>query len=83
MAEVTLVFLGRFREAADQSLTPPADVTTIAALKDWLMQTQPQLAQLIASMPTQIAVNQQIVRDAGFALTPGDEVAFLPPMSGG
>ncbi len=79
---MTLVFLGRFRDIAG-AITPPAHVTTLAALKDWLAQAHPQLSAALAAVPTQIAVNQAIVRDMATPITANDEIAFLPPMSGG
>ena len=81
-----LVFLGRFREIAAPSmarLAPPSDVRTLGGLKDWLARTEPALAAALSGSRVQYAVNQTLVRDLAHPLGEGDEIAFLPPMSGG
>ena len=81
-----LVFLGRFGEIADArltNLTRPQGVHTLAQLQDWLAKTEPALAQALARARTQYAVNQTIVRDPSHPISDQDEIAFLPPMSGG
>jgi molybdopterin synthase sulfur carrier subunit len=83
---VKLVFLGRFGEIADARLTNlarPQGVHTLAQLQDWLAQSEPVLAEALAGARTQYAVNQVIVRDPGHPISDSDEIAFLPPMSGG
>jgi molybdopterin converting factor subunit 1 len=83
---VKLVFLGRFREIADPALAQvalPGTVTTLAGLKDWLASSQPALDWALNSARTQIAVNQVLVRDGAHPIADNDEIAFLPPMSGG
>ena len=81
-----LVFLGRFREIAGAHLADmvlPKDVSTLSGLKDWLARSEPILAQALEGARTQYAINQMIVRDGGHPIRDGDEIAFLPPMSGG
>ena len=81
-----LVFLGRFREIAGPHLSDlavPCDVTTLAALKEFLARSHPVLAEALAGVRTQIAINQVIVRDGAHPVRDSDEIAFLPPMSGG
>ncbi len=81
-----LVFLGRFRDIAGphiSDLALPCDIKTLSALTDWLAKTQPALSQALAGARTQYAVNQVIVRDPAHPLHDSDEIAFLPPMSGG
>lgn len=55
----------------------------MAQLQDWLARSEPALAAALAGARTQIAINQVIVRDPGHPIGDGDEIAFLPPMSGG
>ncbi len=81
-----LVFLGRFREIANPALaqvTLPGGVRTLAGLKDWLAEAEPALGKALDSARTQIAVNQVLVRDPSHPIVHDDEIAFLPPMSGG
>jgi len=83
---VKLVFLGRFRDIASPHLTDltlPREVNNLAGLKDWLAKTDPALAQALAGARTQYAVNQTVVRDPGHPIRESDEIAFLPPISGG
>jgi molybdopterin synthase sulfur carrier subunit len=83
---VKLVFLGRFRDIAGSHLSDlarPRDVNDLSALKDWLAKTEPALAQALSGARTQYAVNQTIVRDPAHPIRDSDEIAFLPPMSGG
>ena len=81
-----LVFLGRFREIAGPHLPDmavPCDVKTLSGLKDFLARAHPVLAEALAATRTQYAVNQVIVRDGAHPIGDGDEIAFLPPVSGG
>jgi molybdopterin synthase sulfur carrier subunit len=83
---VKLVFLGRFREIAAPHLSDlarPADVATLSDLQAWLGAREPVLASALRGARTQIAINQEIVRDPGHSIGDNDEIAFLPPMSGG
>jgi molybdopterin converting factor small subunit len=83
---VKLVFLGRFREIADPALaqvTLPGAVNTLAGLKSWLAACEPALGHALESARTQIAINQVLVRDPSHPIANDDEIAFLPPMSGG
>jgi molybdopterin converting factor small subunit len=61
----------------------PGTVTTLAGLKAWLAASEPALDQALNSARTQIAVNQVLVRDPAHPIAHDDEIAFLPPMSGG
>jgi len=83
---VKLVFLGRFRDIASPHLSDmslPREVRDLSTLQDWLANTEPALAQALAGARTQYAVNQTIVRDLAHPIRDSDEIAFLPPMSGG
>ena len=83
---VKLVFLGRFREIAGPHMSDmavPCEVKTLSGLQDFLAQAHPVLAEALAATRTQYAVNQVIARDPSHPIGENDEVAFLPPMSGG
>ena len=81
MAKVLM--LGRLRDVAgwrERTLDrPPA---TLSALRALLANEDPALGEALAGKGVQAAVNKALVR-ADAALAPGDEIAFLPPMSGG
>ena len=76
-----LVFLGRLADAAGAGEREVAAVPSIAALVAGL---EPDLSAALAGPKVRIAVNGKLVADrAMFTLRDGDEVAFLPPVSGG
>jgi len=76
-----LVFLGRLRDAAGEAERIVADA---ASLDNLLGMLEPGLAAALADPRIRIARNGEIVagRD-GLVLADGDEIAFLPPVSGG
>lgn len=83
---VKLVFLGKFGDVAPAGLaqiTLPGEVRTLSDLKDWLTRQQPLLGQAMAATTTRLVVNQCVAHDLTAPVADGDEVAFLPPMSGG
>jgi molybdopterin converting factor subunit 1 len=72
-----LLFFGRLREGAPAGPVP-SGIKDVEALRAWLGRGRPEL--LDASI--RIAVNDEMIL-GNQALDEGDEVAFLPPMSGG
>ena len=72
-----LLFFGRLRDGAPSGPVPPG-ISDVEALRAWLGQGRPEL--LDATI--RIAVNDEMIL-GNRALGEGDEVAFLPPMSGG
>ena len=75
--------LGRLRDIAgwrERTLdTPPA---TLSALRALLAREDPALGEALAGKGVQAAVNKTLTRE-DTDIGPGDEIAFLPPMSGG
>ena len=83
---VRLVFLGKFGEVAPAELAEvalPGDVHTLQDLKAWVARQQPLLGAAMDATRTRMIVNQCVAHDLSQAIADGDEVAFLPPMSGG
>jgi molybdopterin synthase sulfur carrier subunit len=83
---VHLVFLGKFGDVAPAGLSQvalPGDVRTLADLQAWLTRQQPLLGAAMAATRTRLIVNQCVAHDLSLVLADGDEIAFLPPMSGG
>jgi molybdopterin converting factor subunit 1 len=67
----------------EEDVTPPAEVTTVGRLVEYLRGRSPGHAAAFEAMAAvRVAVNQ----DYGNLDTPvkaGDEVAFFPPVTGG
>ena len=83
---VRLVFLGKFGDVAPAELAEislPPDVHTLRDLQQWLARQQPLLGQALAATRTRLIVNQCVMHDLSGPVQDGDEIAFLPPMSGG
>lgn len=51
-------------------------------LSDIISKTSPKMADIIRDNKIMVSVNQEMV-DANTVIHDGDEVAFLPPFSGG
>jgi molybdopterin synthase sulfur carrier subunit len=82
---VRILFFGRVAEAAGTRETladPPAGIGTAYALRTWLCRDDPALLAVLAHPSVRIAVNDEILPEDR-AIAPDDEVAFMPPVSGG
>ena len=68
---------------AEEELSPPASVTTVAELMDWLMARGPEYESAFADAATiRAAIDLTHVKhDAPIA--GAREIAFFPPMTGG
>ena len=83
---VRLVFLGKFSDVAPAGLAEialPGGVRTLGQLKDWVARQQPLLGAAMEATRTRLIVNQCVAHDLSAPVADGDEIAFLPPMSGG
>jgi molybdopterin synthase sulfur carrier subunit len=66
-----------------ETVTPPDEVTDVAALIAWLRGRGPEYAAAFADVSAlRVAVNQEFA-DFETAVTAADEVALFPPMTGG
>ncbi|MSO89965.1 MAG: molybdopterin converting factor subunit 1 [Rhodospirillaceae bacterium] len=68
---------------AQEEVSPPADVTNVGALLEWLKQRSPGHKEALADLTVvRTAVNQEHVQ-LDHPLKAGDEVALFPPVTGG
>jgi molybdopterin synthase sulfur carrier subunit len=83
---VTVLYFAALRERlgiAREECALPADVVTVAALKDWMAARGNPWAQAFVEIPrVRVAVDQAMARP-DTPLREGAEVAFFPPVTGG
>jgi len=81
---LTVRFFARLREELDtESLELPATPgQTVGGLLSELAARGGPWAQLQGEQPVMVAVNQAMAKPST-PVTPGDEVAFFPPVTGG
>lgn len=66
----------------EETVAPPAEIVTVAQLKNWLAGRSPAHARALAATRLMAAVNQDYAgMDSPVAAD--DEVAFFPPVTGG
>lgn len=76
-----LVFIGRLEDAAGEA---EREVETVPSLDRLLALLEPRLADTLRGSRIKLAVNGEVMGDAWTVeLKDGDELAFLPPVSGG
>ncbi|HUD28287.1 MAG TPA: MoaD/ThiS family protein [Novosphingobium sp.] len=82
-----LVFLGRLEELAgsgDAAIALDAPLGWTALVERLSRDYVPALAEIVSGARVKVALNGALVADKGaLVLTDGDEIAFLPPVSGG
>jgi molybdopterin synthase sulfur carrier subunit len=67
----------------EEDVTPPADVTTLGSLIEWLKARGPAYAEALADTRlVRAAVNQDYAQP-DHPVKAGDEIAFFPPVTGG
>jgi sulfur-carrier protein len=79
LAQVLL--FGRLAETAgwrQREIALPAEIDTVGAVRAYLSDAHPELG----AASTRVAVNRAVVANDA-AVWDGDEIAFMPPMSGG
>jgi len=77
---IKLVFLGRLEDLAGAA---ERAVDAAASLDDVLAGLEPELASALRGERIKLAVNGHVVAASAVSLADGDELAFLPPVSGG
>ncbi|WP_230280310.1 MULTISPECIES: MoaD/ThiS family protein [unclassified Croceicoccus] len=79
---LTLLFLGKLEDAAgapELSL----DIERPLTLSEIAERLEPRLAVAISAANVRIALNGSLVGAGAWSAKSGDELAFLPPVSGG
>lgn len=67
----------------EEELTPPASVTDVGGLIQWLRGRSPGHAKALADMDVvRVAVNQDYA-GLDHPVAPDDEIALFPPVTGG
>ncbi|SFO31192.1 molybdopterin synthase sulfur carrier subunit [Chitinophaga sp. YR627] len=74
-----ILLFGIAKDIAGAPVITAEGITTVAALRAWLYTKYPSLERLRSLM---IAVNKVYANDED-TLQPGDEIAVIPPVSGG
>ena len=80
-----LLFFGKLADIAgvrQRELSLPAGVETVAALRDHIAAGDAELGVALMAPSVKFVVNEAIVSDDA-RISDADEVAFLPPVSGG
>ena len=81
-----LIYFAWIREIigkSEESVDPPADVTSVADLLIWLAGRGDEYAAALANAELiKVAVNQEFA-GAHTKIKKGDEVALFPPITGG
>ena len=68
---------------AAEDVSPPASVTDVASLIDWLKTRGAGFAEALKNPSVvRVAVNQEYVK-GDHPIRPGDEIALFPPVTGG
>ena len=79
---ITIKFFASVREAIGQaSEDRETTATSLAALRDELIETSPKYACLSRGRAVRMALNH-VMSDEAELLLPGCEVAFFPPVTG-
>jgi len=83
---LSVLYFARLRDAVGRSredIEIPVGVTTVGALRSWLVQRgSPCNAAFAEVRPIRAAIDQAMAGDAT-RLRDGAEVAFFPPVTGG
>jgi len=81
---VTLKYFASLRSIAgkDEERLDLGNETTVQKLSETLAKTTPQIGEMIQGKKILVSVNQDVAT-LDTIIHDGDEVAFLPPFSGG
>jgi molybdopterin synthase sulfur carrier subunit len=81
-----ILFFGRLRDVAGCSAAQrqiPDSVGTVAELRAWLRKDDPLLGAAICASAIRVAVDQVLCVNDDESIRDAQEIAFMPPLSGG
>ncbi len=82
-----ILFFGRLSDLAggpERELRLPDAIDTLTQLRHWLSTDNAALGEALARPNVRTAINKALAPMRGdFPISDGDEIAFMPPMSGG
>ncbi|MCK5041529.1 MAG: molybdopterin converting factor subunit 1 [Sphingomonadales bacterium] len=81
-----ILYFSRVREAIgkdEETLTPPADVTTVDGLLNWLSTKDEGYEQAFKNRDGLRAAVNQTFSPMDAPIKHGDEIAIFPPVTGG
>lgn len=81
---ITILFFAQLREQLETEKLKVDVISSmsIAALRDYLIEKNPQWITFLSNGNLLFSVNQTLVK-ASHIVNDGDEVAFFPPVTGG
>jgi len=81
---ITILFFAQLREQLETEKLKVDVISSmsIAALRDYLIEKNPQWLTFLSNGNLLFSVNQTLVK-ASHIVNDGDEVAFFPPVTGG
>lgn len=80
---IAVKFFGKLGDIAGEDIQlEPAGLSSVADVLAYLSKETPEIYQEVTAPQVLIAVNQEIVTSE-HSIKSGDEVAFLPPVTGG
>mgnify|MGYP001239258012 CR=1 FL=1 len=78
-----VLFLGRLRDVAGvREMELAVKVESLADLRDMIARENPALGQALREPGVRVAINRVFAETDG-PLAEADEIAFMPPLSGG
>jgi molybdopterin synthase sulfur carrier subunit len=86
VSELRVRYFAALRDALgcqEEQVPVDGDGLSLASLRVHLVERHGEAAGALAAPGVRVAVNQAFAESADPWLAPGDEVAFLPPVTGG
>lgn len=84
--QTRILFFGALKGPAgggERVVDLPSDVTTLAALIDWLSRGDDALKAALRAPSVRVAVDRSMLGDQSERFGAAGEIAFMPPFSGG